>query len=236
MEWLSSAAPDCRPDGTRPDINRLCMTTWNLKGLRTKYCSMTKGCVEEFDHYCVWVNNAIGKGNHRLFIGLAAWEVSVQLLHVYILFQVIGEKVPWTGIMGSVWTAWTTFPLMSAIMTVHFFTAPWVCMLLAHQLRLVANNLLTNEMMNMGRESYQHFWEQSGGYNRMRNPFHKGSTVKNCMDFWWLRTRSEFGPGGPPSSVGGSPHPHSHGPRSQHSHGHSHGNHGHGHSHEHQYV
>merc|ERR1719235_127189 len=108
-----------------------------------------------------------------------------------------------------------TFPLMSLIMLVHFVTAPWVCMLLVHQLRLVATNLTTNEMMNMGRESYHHFWEPVGGSNRIRNPFNKGGTVKNCLDFWWYRTRSEFGPGGPPSSITGN-HP-------QHQHGHSHG-------------
>merc|ERR1711865_1209494 len=65
--------------GRRLSFNRLCTTTFVLKGLRTKYCTQTGACVEEFDHFCGWLNCAIGKGNHRPFIALAFVEASTQL-------------------------------------------------------------------------------------------------------------------------------------------------------------
>merc|ERR1712232_1437384 len=65
-----------------PDVSRLCTTTWVLKDLRTKYCTQTGACVEEFDHYCVWLNCAIGKNNHRQFVCLAMVEWLTQVCHL----------------------------------------------------------------------------------------------------------------------------------------------------------
>ncbi|CAK9039997.1 Ankyrin repeat domain-containing protein 50, partial [Durusdinium trenchii] len=33
-------------------VKRLCTATFVIKGLRTKYCKVTKACVKEFDHFC----------------------------------------------------------------------------------------------------------------------------------------------------------------------------------------
>merc|ERR1719334_403040 len=65
-----------------PDVGRLCTTTWVLKGARTKYCQRTGACVEEFDHFCGWLNVAVGRGNHRPFIFLAVVESCTQICHM----------------------------------------------------------------------------------------------------------------------------------------------------------
>merc|ERR1719396_173489 len=62
------------PDEVIVDLSRLCTTTWVLKGLRSKYCTQTGAVIDEFDHYCIWLNCAIGKNNHRPFICLALAE------------------------------------------------------------------------------------------------------------------------------------------------------------------
>jgi hypothetical protein len=89
-------------------------------------------------------------------------------------------------------------------------------MLGIHQLRLVGMNLLTNEMMNMGR--YDHFKITQGGMHvGFFNPFNKGSTMKNCLDFWWFRRRSVMPNEGKPPTMAdviGQP---------GHGHGHQHG-------------
>eukprot|EP00930_Biecheleria_cincta_P052021 TRINITY_DN3723_c0_g2_i2.p1 TRINITY_DN3723_c0_g2~~TRINITY_DN3723_c0_g2_i2.p1 ORF type:complete len:569 (-),score=96.13 TRINITY_DN3723_c0_g2_i2:66-1682(-) len=162
------------PDGEMPDLSRLCTTTWVVKGLRTKYCSHTGACVEEFDHFCGWINVAIGKGNHRRFIFLAACEVLSQILHLYLCVQVARHLVS-----ADTYTEW-------------FYNAG-ILFLLANHIYLIVVNLTTNEVINAHR--YTHFWKEDKITKRKvwNNPFNKGDPLRNCLDFWWFRRRSELG-------------------------------------------
>ena len=51
------------------DLFRFCETCLVLRGLRTKHCSSCGRCVDEFDHHCIWINNCVGRDNHRAFMG-----------------------------------------------------------------------------------------------------------------------------------------------------------------------
>lgn len=199
-------------DGCAADFERLCLTTWVLKGRRTKYCKETGACVDEFDHFCGWLNVAIGKGNHRPFIFLAVFECLTQFTHFWLCFQVASDVVPLSNIPelpngadsasmsvkalnNSAWfgTVAQMLPITIMIMFVHAVTAPLILCLASHQIRLVGVNLTTNEMMNVKR--YAHFWDWTGDGRRVfKNPFHKGTVYANCMDFWWLRRRGDLGP------------------------------------------
>jgi len=175
--------------GKLPDFNRLCTTTWIYKGLRTKYCTETHACIEEFDHYCIWLNCAIGKNNHRPFVLLAIVEAMTQLCQMYLIWGTssqLGESD--THVVQFV----MNYPLLAMIFVAHIFTCPWVCVLVMHQLRLVATNMTTNEMIN--RYRYAHFWteSQSREMGSFRNPFHRG-VLRNCFSFWWARDRSVMG-------------------------------------------
>jgi len=79
------------------------------------------------------------------------------------------------------------------IIILHLFTLPGVVMLVVHQLRLVATNMTTNEMINAHR--YSHFWETKPNSKQkvFSNPFNKGGALSNCIDFWWSRRRAELG-------------------------------------------
>jgi len=190
MLALDSAAPASDP---RADVSRLCTTTWVLKDMRTKYCTQTGACVEEFDHYCVWLNCAIGKQNHRPFVLLSITECMTQVAHMFVCWSVAREVVSYTTFGSWVFAVAGTFPLMVLIFFVHCLTAPWVFMLFLHQGRLVAMNLTTNEMINAHR--YPHFWVTNQQLqSRFVNPFNKGGPIANCFDFWWYRQRSQFGP------------------------------------------
>ncbi|CAK0831550.1 unnamed protein product, partial [Prorocentrum cordatum] len=194
---------------TVPDLSRLCTTTWVMKDLRTKYCTQTGACVKEFDHYCVWLNTAIGRGNHREFVGLAVVEFCTQICFIYLSWCMALSLVPYTSIGSWLIGVIGGYPLLALIIVIQCLTAPWVLMLLLHQVRLVAMNLTTNEMMNMHR--YGHFWTVQelapGRRTKMfRNPFDKGSTLKNCMDFWWLRRRSDQAPASAQGACGGCAH------------------------------
>lgn len=177
------------------DCKRLCTTTWVVKGFRTKYCTQTKSCIEEFDHYCVWLNCSIGRGNHRQFILLSIIEMFTQLFHVYLLWYVGTTVVEYTGFGSYIYNIAAGYPLLFPILIIHLLTIPWVLMLIVHQCRLIAMNLTTNEMLNLHR--YEHFWEISEdgclrSLGNFHNPFDKGSWWKNTLDFWWRRRRSEM--------------------------------------------
>jgi len=176
-----------------PDVGRLCTTTWVLKDLRTKYCAQTGACIEEFDHYCVWLNTSIGKKNHRQFFALCLVEWTTQLIHIYVCWSMAHSLVPYSGFFSWIFAVFTMYPLLAFLLIVQCLTVPWILMLVVHQSRLVVTNLTTNEMMNMHR--YEHFWVSAmvepGRVQRMfRNPFHKGNMFTNCLDFWWYRQRS----------------------------------------------
>eukprot|EP00747_Dinoflagellata_sp_TGD_P212354 gnl/TRDRNA2_/TRDRNA2_85451_c0_seq4.p1 gnl/TRDRNA2_/TRDRNA2_85451_c0~~gnl/TRDRNA2_/TRDRNA2_85451_c0_seq4.p1 ORF type:complete len:639 (-),score=116.20 gnl/TRDRNA2_/TRDRNA2_85451_c0_seq4:41-1921(-) len=212
VEELMRQIDSDHSDGHVPDIGRLCTTTWVLKGLRTKYCTQTGACVEEFDHYCIWLNCAIGKGNHRPFCVLALTEFMTQLCHLTLCWNMARELVAYESIGSWIFGVLTGYPLLALIFFVHCLTCPWVLMLMVHQGRLISMNLTTNEMLNAGR--YEHFWTTvpKGGntvVREYRNPFNKGSALKNILDFWWFQKRAEMGPS--MSKDGGHGHSHAHG-------------------------
>lgn len=204
MKWLDTATivdGDKLVDasGRKLSFNRLCTTTWVLKGLRTKYCTMTGACVEEFDHFCGWLNTAIGKGNHRPFIVLAVVEASTQSCHLYCLVYVAFQLVKYDGACTQcyhgasqwLWAMLWGYPLICVMVALQGLTAPGIWCLALNQLRMIGVNLTTNETMNYKR--YEHFWQAHGdGQHKVFvNPFNKGNPIANCVDFWWTRTRGE---------------------------------------------
>jgi len=189
-ELMHSIDSDC-PDDQLPDVSRLCTTSWVLKDLRTKFCAQTGACIEEFDHYCIWLNTAIGKRNHRQFICLAMVECLTQICNVYLCWSVMRALVPYQNCLNWVVCVVINYPLLVLLVILHFVTTPWVFLLTFQHLRMVSANMTTNEMMNIHR--YNHFWvTNSGPQKQFRNPFNKGGSFQNQLDFWWQRTRSQI--------------------------------------------
>ena len=46
---------------------RFCQTCQILKTGRLHHCRRSKQCVPSYDHYCPWLNSAVGRHNYRLF-------------------------------------------------------------------------------------------------------------------------------------------------------------------------
>eukprot|EP00747_Dinoflagellata_sp_TGD_P032918 gnl/TRDRNA2_/TRDRNA2_136289_c1_seq4.p1 gnl/TRDRNA2_/TRDRNA2_136289_c1~~gnl/TRDRNA2_/TRDRNA2_136289_c1_seq4.p1 ORF type:complete len:454 (+),score=42.86 gnl/TRDRNA2_/TRDRNA2_136289_c1_seq4:28-1362(+) len=79
LQFIDSDACD---SSERPGCSRLCTATWIIKGPRTKYCTWTHSCIEEFDHNCHWLGVPIGRGNHRVFCVLAIAESVTQVVYI----------------------------------------------------------------------------------------------------------------------------------------------------------
>ena len=150
-----------------PDLKRLCTTTWIFKKPRTKYCSLTGSCIEEFDHFCILLDTPIGKGNHRAFLVLLILELTAQLAHVALCISTL--RSDWRIIL---------------LLLIHLCTLPGMSLLVLGQAVLISKSLTMNEVLNMHR--YQHFYSEG----RFRNPFSKGSMAQNCLDFWCFRRRA----------------------------------------------
>ncbi len=87
-------------------LHRLCTETWIEKDLRTKYCSTSKMCVREFDHYCGWLGVPIGRDNNRRFVMLCLWEFFTQLAHFALIWYCIVSEAmkdnPENGVWGTI--------------------------------------------------------------------------------------------------------------------------------------
>eukprot|EP00929_Paragymnodinium_shiwhaense_P097992 TRINITY_DN59554_c0_g2_i1.p1 TRINITY_DN59554_c0_g2~~TRINITY_DN59554_c0_g2_i1.p1 ORF type:complete len:595 (-),score=56.43 TRINITY_DN59554_c0_g2_i1:139-1890(-) len=195
LEAMRSANPDWK---TMPDISRLCTSTWIIKDLRTKYCPPTGACVRDFDHFCAWLNVAIGRGNHRVFVVLTFAEVLTQLCYLCLAWSAGKDVVVYKNVFQYASGLTAAYPLLAIVLPLHVMSAPAILLLLVNHLYQIAINMTTNEMINVAR--YQHFWTDvedgtSGKLTKkFRNPFHRGNSLLNCWDFWTGERRSDFDP------------------------------------------
>lgn len=80
---------------------RTCKTCKMPKVPRSKHCKQTNECVERFDHFCPWVNNAIGARNMRWFL---LFVVSNAVFLAYGTY-VLGQIVLYIADFEQLWTA-----------------------------------------------------------------------------------------------------------------------------------
>ena len=76
---------------------------------------------------------------------------------------------------------WEIFTAAGGICTMfvwHALSFVWICILCGYHLFLAASELTTNEMENYNR------YGLSDGSGKIRNPFSKGTWLKNCISFW----------------------------------------------------
>lgn len=132
-----------------------------LAHFRAKMCRQTENCVAEFDHYCPWVGNAIGRRNYRYFI---AFVVTVSFLALVVGVSAglrfadvrlatsakAGTDFPWSDVFLICLVVYTAVVLIS------------VCGLVCFHLRLIAVNQTTNENIR-------------GAYYSTPNPHDRGA-------------------------------------------------------------
>ena len=157
-----------------------------MKLLRAKFCRQTKACIWEFDHFCPWVGNAVGRRNYRSFI---AFLTSVCVLDMAILVSTtvriaafVAKTTPaastasssdagddGASALGGFFSAvedCTVASLLFALALIVFFS---VCGLWLFHFWLISRGRTTNENIK-------------GTWWRERNPHDRGC-LRNWMTF-----------------------------------------------------
>ena len=141
---------------------RLCHATQMELPLRAKYCKELKAVVEEFDHYCPFVYNAIGRRNYHYFF----WYI-----HAHLVCTSLEAYLAYSAIQSCEGTYFRWFLLVDSIVFALFGLA-----LVGTHIFLTATWLTTNEQVNRSR--YAYLRDEQG---RFLNPFDKG-VVSNCLE------------------------------------------------------
>lgn len=142
----------------------LCHSCHIARPLRSKHCRVTRRCVRDFDHYCPFVQNAVGQGNYRNFcLYLGTFNVAISL--ILYLSVVHMYRTGWGWVLGLTVVYFLPFYLMNAGM----------CLFHA---QLVYSNLTTNEYSN--RHRYDYLKDITGAFH---NPFRThllGNVIDRC--------------------------------------------------------
>ncbi|KAJ8604225.1 hypothetical protein CTAYLR_009784 [Chrysophaeum taylorii] len=172
-EAISERRPE---DARRPRVTHVVVEgkRHELGAFRAKMCRQTENCVEEFDHYCPWVGNAVGRRNYRYFIAfvttvsfLALVVGASSCIHLSAVKFGSGqseadEREP---VLGSSWGE----VILMVLVAYTIIVLCSVCGLVCFHLRLIAINQTTNENIR-------------GIYFSHKNPHDLGA-CRNCINF-----------------------------------------------------
>ena len=170
--------------GGSPDPRKWCTTTLVKKPMRAKYDAPTGLLVARHDHYCIWLDTAVGFGNHRVFMVFVALQVASHYLFSafgwinivkYLKEQEITDACDVVGALASQ-RMWGVLVLTLCANV----CALSLSFLLGQQVGNLMGNITTNERINSSR--YPWLLDDEG--KRFVNRYDTGSTIANCKEFW----------------------------------------------------
>lgn len=88
-------------DDVMYSAENVCKTCGFEKPARSKHCKVMKACVPKYDHYCIWLNQAVGAGNYRWFLLFLLSHVGLLVYGTVasagVIAGVIDEQQLWTA-------------------------------------------------------------------------------------------------------------------------------------------
>ncbi|XP_061106696.1 uncharacterized protein LOC133134510 [Conger conger] len=143
---------------------RLCHTCHIVRPLRAKHCRATNRCVEQFDHYCPYIYNTVGRRNRTYFLGFLSSMSLNCFMGVYLC-------VDWFSQMGRSLFIGTGFLFMAIVGAISGIMA-FIC------LHMAALNTTTNELLN--RHKYGYLRDEEG---RAGSLFDRGALL-NLLEYF----------------------------------------------------
>lgn len=166
-------------------METICSSCLIAKPLRSKHCAVTNKCVARYDHYCPWVLNAIGAGNHHYFMLYLIALLSTLLWHLLAAFNYwsVVDRLPDDLVyMDRMWYHMKSTPWVVWIFLNTCFHFIWVFLLLASQIyQMIFCGVTTNERINAFR--YDHFKTTKHGTISSKSPFDRG-VINNSADLF----------------------------------------------------
>jgi palmitoyltransferase len=151
-------------------MREICPVCRAHKRLRSHHCSDLGACVDKLDHYCPWIDNAVGQGNHRLFVGFLC-AVELATIAYYVLVA---------DVVGSVWSGTSSLHPFSGfavllVSSVNLLWLAFVSLLLVRTLVYAAANVTTLEVL------------VKPAYVIARYPRHRSAPPPRCgVETWFL--------------------------------------------------
>jgi len=131
--------------------NQYCVSCKCKKPLRSKHCKTSGNCVARFDHYCPWIANAVGIGNHRLFIWVVvhvtlshAWFVTFCYRHLESVTAIPDDL----NLITSIPFYYSVDPIVYQLFLCHVFFGCMNLSLAYNQITGILHNSTVNENRN----------------------------------------------------------------------------------------
>lgn len=160
----------------------ICPTAKIRKLARSKYDRMTKGHVARFDHYCAWINQAVGEENYRTFLLFLIVQVVMcwygSIIHYYIFKNEIEELQLWRAkfinaktkmeVDANIWVVLQFLFARHGPMAAHLLLMSVMALILSSfllfHLHLIVRGMTTNEFYkwrNLRRKKLPHSSNES---------------------------------------------------------------------------
>uniref|UniRef100_K3WIL0 Palmitoyltransferase n=1 Tax=Globisporangium ultimum (strain ATCC 200006 / CBS 805.95 / DAOM BR144) TaxID=431595 RepID=K3WIL0_GLOUD len=169
-------------ESKRPSATKLCLTCLHRRPLRAKHCAEMNACIAKFDHYCPFVNNAIGAHNHHYFFGFllfAVLSICLELVACWQFASHLESLGEWhdggRGRWFALWWIVHFHPVLFCVVVLDIVQVAWIAYLLFFHAYLVAAALTTNEFVKNENTS---------------RAYSRGSIWRNCLTFFFLEKQT----------------------------------------------
>lgn len=128
----------------------------------TKHCKLCEACIKEYDHHCLFLNQCVGQGNHRLFLFFILSMVIAHLLFAATAANYLFKKVPSGGHSLSLWLTLLGEEFWVAVMMVmNVLTLLWEVWLLTEQFEAVSTGGTTYFRRCESSDRRRSLWQRS---------------------------------------------------------------------------
>ena len=141
--------------GSEPNNSIYCRTSFVKKPVRSKFCSSSGYVVSRFDHYCVWLNTAIGFGNHRTFMIFLYSHVVANIFFLAMLIKALIRANDKTGpafVLGTLLS--NNYFFVTFLLTYILVVTAGLTFLMVEQTSNIIRNVTTNERINSSRYAW----------------------------------------------------------------------------------
>lgn len=177
-------------------FKQVCVVCRVEREMRSHHCNEIARCVSRMDHFCPWVDNAIGLNNQRQFVVfLSALEASLVLWFALAL-RFLGAE--WTGSLPFLSSSapldmFVTTIIVLVVGLANFVWLGFVTLLILRHVAYMAANVTTFEVIVRPQHVVQRWpkkrWKLCGCVDGwFLEGLTPGDAFWNCLAFWSLDT------------------------------------------------